>query len=165
MPGKGELMLTGQLGDVMKESARAALTYIRSEGSRWGLQVEEIGGADVHIHVPAGATPKDGPSAGLPLAVALFSLLSGRIVEHEVALTGEVTLRGKVLPVGGIKEKVLAASRAGIKTVILPGQSKPQLDEVPDRHKRGLRFEFVETVDEVWDAALFKTRRERGKGR
>jgi ATP-dependent Lon protease len=149
MPGKGELMLTGQLGDVMKESARAALTYIRSEGKRWGLPAGEIGEADIHVHVPAGATPKDGPSAGLPLAVALFSLLSGRVVEHEVALTGEVTLRGKVLPVGGIKEKVLAAKRSGIKAVVLPRKNEPDLIEMQDQHKEGLTFHLVEEIEEA----------------
>lgn len=159
MPGKGELLLTGQLGDVMQESARAALSYVRHRCGDLGLEDGFFQKNDIHIHVPAGAIPKDGPSAGVTMATAVASLLTGRPVKKQVAMTGEITLAGHVLPVGGIKEKVLAAGRAGIKTVILPLRSKGQLDDIPEKRKKGLRFVLVETVDEVWDAALFKTRR------
>ena len=154
MPGKGKLTLTGQLGDVMKESAQAALSYVRSNADRFGIAQRFIDDSDLHIHVPAGAMPKDGPSAGVTLLTALVSLLTGIRVRHDVAMTGEITLRGRVLPIGGLKEKALAAHRAGIKRVILPERNRPDLDEVPDEVKRDLEFVFVGRMEQVIDAAL-----------
>ncbi|MCD6404460.1 MAG: endopeptidase La [Planctomycetes bacterium] len=159
MPGKGNLLLTGHLGDVMQESARAALSYVRHRAGDLGIGDEYFRRHDIHIHVPAGAIPKDGPSAGVTMASAIVSCLTGRPVKKDVAMTGEITLAGHVLPIGGLKEKVLAARRAGIRTVIFPRQNKPQLDDIPAKLRRHLKFTLVETVDEVWDAALFKTRR------
>ncbi len=147
--GTGRLILTGQLGDVMKESAQAALSYVRTRAGQLKLDSEEFKKADVHVHVPAGAIPKDGPSAGITIAMSLISLFTGKPVRPDVAMSGEVTLRGRVLPVGGIKEKVLAARRAGIRTVVLPKRNEKDLVEVPETAKSGLRFAFVETVDEV----------------
>lgn len=162
MPGKGLLTLTGQLGDVMKESAQAALSFTRSKTSDLGLKETYFKDKDIHIHVPAGAIPKDGPSAGITIATALVSLASGIPTRKEVGLTGEITLRGKVLEVGGIKEKVLAAHRAGLKTIILPKKNKKDLEEIPKKTKKDLRFIFAENMDEVLKNALltdpFKTR-------
>ncbi len=152
--GKGRFELTGQLGDVMKESAKAALTYVRSRSEALGLPKDFPDRWDVHIHVPAGAVPKDGPSAGVTMATALASALTGRPVRREVAMTGEITLRGKVLPVGGIKEKVLAAHRAGVKTVLLPAENEKDLRDVPEEARRSLRFVFVRHADEVLAEAL-----------
>ncbi len=163
--GKGGSLLTGQLGDVMQESARAALSYVRHRAGDLGVLQDFFKDNDIHIHVPAGAIPKDGPSAGVTMAAAIASCATDRPVKKDVAMTGEITLAGHVLPVGGIKEKVIAATRAGLHTVILPAQNKPQLDEIPAKQKRGLRFELVETIDEVWQAALFKRRRREGKKR
>src|SRR5690606_28388862 len=129
LPGRGQLLLTGQLGDVMKESARAALTYVLSHGAEIGVPEGAVEGRDVHIHVPAGAVPKDGPSAGVTMFTAIASLLSGRKVRGDVAMTGEATLRGRVLPVGGIKSKVLAAHRMGVQRVILPRRNEVDLDD------------------------------------
>ncbi len=154
MSGKKGLTLTGSLGDVMKESAQAALSYVRSRADRLGISSDFFDKSDLHIHVPAGAIPKDGPSAGVTIAASLASLLTGRPVRSDVAMTGEITLRGKVLPVGGIKEKVLAARRAGIKTVILPHRNENDLEDVPEEIRRELKMIFVETVDEVLAAAL-----------
>ncbi len=154
MPGSKGFMLTGQLGDVMKESARAALSYVRAEAKSLGLPPDFFNGIDIHLHVPAGAIPKDGPSAGIAMTTALASLLTGRPVRDDVAMTGEVTLRGKVLPVGGIKEKVLAAHRAGIRTIILPRRNERDLDEIPEDLRRELEFVLVDRVDEVLEAAL-----------
>jgi ATP-dependent Lon protease len=154
MAGKKSLTLTGQLGDVMKESAQAALSYIRSRAERLGIPPEFYETSDLHVHVPAGAIPKDGPSAGVTIATALASLLTGRHVRPNVAMTGEITLRGKVLPVGGIKEKVLAAKRAGIETVIMSRRNEKDLEDVGDEARRALRFVFVETIDEVLEHAL-----------
>jgi ATP-dependent Lon protease len=154
MVGKKGLILTGQLGDVMKESAQAALSYIRAHAASLGIAPDFFENLDIHIHVPAGAVPKDGPSAGVALATSLASLLTGRLVRHDVAMTGEITLRGKVLPVGGIKEKVLGARRAGIKTVILPKRNEKDLEEVPEAVRKEMNFIFVETVDEVLRHAL-----------
>jgi len=148
-PGTGRLILTGQLGEVMKESAQAALSYVRARAKQLRLDTQDFKKTDVHVHVPAGAIPKDGPSAGVTIAMSLVSLFTGKPVRPDVAMTGEVTLRGRVLPVGGIKEKVLAARRAGIRTVILPKRNEKDLTEVPETAKSGLRFVFVETVDEV----------------
>ncbi len=154
MSGQKGLTLTGSLGDVMKESMQAALSYIRSRADRLGIQSDFFDKSDIHVHVPAGAIPKDGPSAGVTIAASLASLLTGRPVRSDVAMTGEITLRGKVLPVGGIKEKVLAARRAGIKTIILPRRNESDLEDVPEELRRELKMVFVDTVDEVLAAAL-----------
>lgn len=152
--GMGNLVLTGQLGDVMKESARAALTYARAHAARYGIDVRKAWGAEIHIHVPAGAIPKDGPSAGVALTVALVSALSDRPVRADVAMTGEVTLTGRVLPIGGVKEKLLGAHRAGIKTIILPKANEADLEDLPQHVLRQLEIHAVETVDEVLPLAL-----------
>jgi ATP-dependent Lon protease len=154
MPGKGRIEITGQLGDVMKESARAALTFVRSNGQALGIPPFELENQDIHIHVPAGAVPKDGPSAGVTIFTALASLLSGRRVRKDTAMTGEATLRGRVLPVGGIKAKVLAAHRAGITRVILPKKCERDLDTLPEGIKKELTFFLVEDMSEVLTAAL-----------
>ena len=154
MKGKRTLSLTGHLGDVMKESAQAALSYLRSKAKEWGIQEDFFEEYDIHVHVPAGAQPKDGPSAGVTLFVALFSMLTGRPVNNDVAMTGEITLRGAVLPVGGIKEKVLAAKRAGLKKVILPDRNQKDLDDVPANVREGMEFLFIKRVDEIVDLAL-----------
>jgi ATP-dependent Lon protease len=154
LEGKGQLVTTGQLGDVMKESAQAALSYARLRASDLGLAPRFYETMDVHIHVPAGAIPKDGPSAGITMATALVSGLTRRPSHREVAMTGEITLRGRVLPVGGIREKVVAAHRAGIKTFVLPRQNMKDLDEVPEDARRELTFVPVEMMDEVLTVAL-----------
>jgi ATP-dependent Lon protease len=154
MPGKGNLNLTGQLGAVMKESAQAALSYVRSHSSLWSLAPDFLEKVDVHLHVPAGAIPKDGPSAGTAILTAMVSMFTGRRVRGDVAMTGEITLRGSVLPVGGIKEKVLAAHRAGIKRVILPERNGKDLVDVPEEVKRDLEIVLVKRVDEAMAAAL-----------
>jgi ATP-dependent Lon protease len=154
MPGQKGLTITGQLGDVMKESAQAALSYVRSQAERLEFDKDFFSKNDIHIHVPAGAVPKDGPSAGVTIATALASLLSGRLVRADVGMTGEVTLRGQVLPVGGIKEKVLAAHRAGLGTVILPRRNEKDLEDLPDGVRDEMNFILVDRVDEVLEAAL-----------
>jgi ATP-dependent Lon protease len=154
MPGNKQLTLTGQLGDVMKESAQAALSYVRSQAEQLGINKDFYEKTDIHIHVPAGAIPKDGPSAGVTMTTALVSLLTGKLAKHDVAMTGEITLRGKVMPIGGVKEKVLAAKRAGIKTVILPEKNKNDLEDVPEDLRKEMNFIFVDTIDQVIDAAL-----------
>jgi ATP-dependent Lon protease len=154
MKGKGALSLTGQLGDVMRESAQAALSFARANAEALGIAARRFETTDIHIHVPEGAVPKDGPSAGITLATALVSALTGRPVRREVAMTGEITLRGRVLPVGGVKEKVLGAHRAGIATVILPLKNERDAAEVPGHVKRRMRFVYVERMDEVLAAAL-----------
>lgn len=154
MSGKGNLILTGSLGDVMKESARAALSYVRSRSASCGLEQDFAEKIDLHIHVPAGAIPKDGPSAGLAMAVALFSRLLNRPVLPGVAMTGEITLRGRILPIGGVKEKVLAAARAGIRTVLLPTRNRDDLSEVPPDIRRALKFHFVRDIDSALVHAL-----------
>jgi ATP-dependent Lon protease len=154
MAGKKGLTLTGHLGEVMKESAQAALSYIRSRADRLGIPPDFFETADIHVHVPAGAIPKDGPSAGVTMATSLASLLTGRPVRPNLAMTGEITLRGKVMPVGGIKEKVLAAKRAGIEVVILPQRNEKDLEDVPASVRESMRFVFVETMDELLAHAL-----------
>ncbi len=154
MRGNKGLLLTGQLGDVMKESAQAALSYIRAHATEYSLPPDFFEHYDIHVHVPAGAIPKDGPSAGVTIATALLSLLTEIPVRNDLAMTGEITLRGKVLPVGGIKEKVLAAKRAGISRVILPAKNKKDLEEIPEAARKGMEFFFVEELDEVFKLAL-----------
>ncbi|HEY6114967.1 MAG TPA: endopeptidase La, partial [Candidatus Dormibacteraeota bacterium] len=154
MKGKGELVLTGQLGDVMKESARAALTYAKSHADRLGIPSDLLGQTDIHVHVPAGAIPKDGPSAGVTMATALVSALSGRPARHDLAMTGEITLRGRVLPIGGVKEKVLGAVRAGINTIVLPIENEGDLDDLPDDVRKSLDVHLVGDLGEVLSLAL-----------
>ena len=154
MKGKGELVLTGQLGDVMKESARAALTYAKSHADRLGIPSEAVAQTDIHVHVPAGAIPKDGPSAGVTMATALVSALSGRPARHDLAMTGEITLRGRVLPIGGVKEKVLGAVRAGIRTIVLPQENEGDLDDLPEDVRKSLDVHLVEDLGEVLSLAL-----------
>jgi len=153
-PGDGRLILTGQLGEVMKESAQAALTYTRAHAQELGVDPKLYGKHDFHIHVPAGAIPKDGPSAGITMGAALISLCTGRIVRHNVAMTGEITLRGKVLSVGGIKEKVLAAEQAGIDTIVLPKQNEKDLADIPPYAREKLKFVLVDSMAGVVAAAL-----------
>lgn len=154
MAGKKGLTLTGQLGDVMKESAQAALSYVRAHADRLGISADFFENCDLHIHVPAGATPKDGPSAGITMATALASLLTGRPLHSHLAMTGEITLRGRVMPIGGVKEKVLAARRAGVTTIILPRRNEKDLEDVPENIRKELQFHFVDTIGEVLDIAL-----------
>ncbi|MCH8273061.1 MAG: endopeptidase La, partial [Candidatus Marinimicrobia bacterium] len=156
MPGKGKLTLTGQLGDVMKESAEAAKSFIRSQAELLGIDPKFNENTDIHIHVPAGAIPKDGPSAGVTMLSAMVSLLTGRRLKLDIAMTGEITLRGAVLPVGGIREKVLAAHRAGIKLIILPEKNKKDLEEIPKKTLRGMKFQFASEMLQVIDFALVK---------
>jgi ATP-dependent Lon protease len=166
MPGKGALVLTGSLGNVMKESARAALSYVRANENKWPMAEVLDDKTDIHIHVPAGAIPKDGPSAGLAMTMALLSLVTGRPMGPQVAMTGEITLRGKVMPVGGIKEKVLAAARAGIKRVVLPARNKHDLDEIPAEVRKKLEFKFVRSIDEAVRSALqLRPRRKKRKSK
>jgi ATP-dependent Lon protease len=154
MPGKKSLKLTGQMGDVMKESAEAALSYVRSKAREFGIDPGFFENSDVHIHVPAGAVPKDGPSAGVALVVALVSLLTGQVVRSDVAMTGEITLRGKVLPIGGVKEKVLGANRAGITTVILPRRNENDLDDLPPELRSAMTFVFIDNAEDALKVAL-----------
>jgi len=154
MPGKGQLILTGQLGDVMKESAQAAFSLVKTRADTLGLKDFDFSTRDLHVHLPAGAIPKDGPSAGVALFMAISSLLSNRKVRSDVAMTGEISLRGLVLPVGGIKEKTLAALRAGIHTVLLPARNRKDLEEIPESARKELNFVWLETVDDALKAAL-----------
>jgi ATP-dependent Lon protease len=156
MPGKGSggLTLTGQLGDVMKESARIALTYVRAHHDELGIGPSAFENREFHVHVPAGAIPKDGPSAGVTMTTALASLLTGRAVKHTVGMTGEVTLQGRVLPIGGLKQKVLAAHAAGLTDVILPERNRGDLDDVPDEVREAMTFHPVMTIGEVLELAL-----------
>ena len=156
-PGNGKLILTGQLGDVMKESAQTALTLVKARSAELGIAPELFEKSDIHVHVPAGAIPKDGPSAGVAMFTALASLMTNRPVRNDRAMTGEISLRGLVLPVGGIKEKVLAALRAGITTVLLPARNKSELEEIPEDARKQLAFVWLETVgDAVTEAILPK---------
>jgi len=164
-PGKGDLRLTGQLGEVMKESAQAALSYARSSSLAADLSPDFFTSHDLHIHVPAGSVPKDGPSAGVTIATAIASVLSGRPVNRRVAMTGEITLRGDILPIGGLKEKILAAKGAGVRSVVLPKLNRRDLDEIADELKGGLRFHFVEHLEEVLELALAPPARGGGRRR
>jgi ATP-dependent Lon protease len=163
MPGTGRLTITGQIGDVMRESAQAALSFVRSNVAEVVADLPSgwFAEHDIHIHVPAGAIPKDGPSAGVAMVTALASMLSGRPVRSDVAMTGEVTLTGQVLPIGGLKEKALAAQRNGIKMVIAPALNEQDIDEIPEHLRTTIEFVFVQSVDEVLATAL-ATRRARG---
>jgi ATP-dependent Lon protease len=154
MPGGKGFQITGSIGNVMNESARAALSYVRSRAAKLGLNDEFFSKSDIHLHIPSGAQPKDGPSAGVTIATALVSLVSGRKMKPLVGMTGEITLRGQVLPIGGVKEKVLAGHRSGLRTIILPKRNEQDLDDVPDEIKKTMKFHFVDSVDEVLDAAL-----------
>jgi ATP-dependent Lon protease len=154
MKGKGGLTLTGQLGDVMRESAQIAHTYVRSKAEQLGVDSAVFEVTDVHLHVPAGAIPKDGPSAGVAMVMAMASLFSGRTIRGDVGMTGEVTLRGRVLPVGGIKMKVLAAHRAGLTTVILPKRNEKDMEDIPQEVRDSLRLVLVERIDEAMNVAF-----------
>jgi ATP-dependent Lon protease len=162
MPGKGSLTLTGQLGDVMQESAQAALTYTRSQTLNLGIDPEIFEKTDIHLHVPEGAVPKDGPSAGVSLAAALISAFTNRPIHRDVSMTGEITLRGRVLPVGGVREKALAARRAGIKTFVLPQKNERDLEEIPKKLRQDVEFVLVKRMWEVLDVVLLD--REKGEG-
>ena len=154
MHGRGDLTLTGHLGEVMQESARTALSIVRSRAEQLGVAPSAFAKEDLHIHVPEGATPKDGPSAGVAVAASLFSIYTGAPVRPDTAMTGEITLRGKVLPVGGIKEKVLAARRAGITRVLLPDWNRNDREEIPEAHRKGVEFVFIKTIDDVLEHAF-----------
>ncbi len=154
MPGKDRLTLTGQLGDVMKESAQIALSYVRAHSDQFGVDSEKFNNADIHLHVPAGAVPKDGPSAGVTMVTALVSLLTGRPVEAEVGMTGEISLQGQVLPIGGVKQKILAAHRAGLRRVILPKRNEADLDDVPEDVRHEMAFQLAETIEDVLEHSL-----------
>lgn len=156
MQGKGELAFTGSLGDVMKESIRAAMSVVRARGELLGVDYETFKNTDLHVHMPEGATPKDGPSAGIALTTALVSAMTGIAIRPDIAMTGEVTLRGKVLRIGGLKEKLLAAHRGGIKHVLIPESNERDLADIPDNVKEGLSIQPVSTIDEVLKAALVK---------
>lgn len=156
--GKGKLTLSGQLGDVMKESAITALSYLKSKADRLGIDHRVFDQYDLHIHVPAGAVPKDGPSAGITMLTAMASVFTQRKVKAKIAMTGEISLIGKVMPVGGIKEKILAAKRAGIKEIILCRKNKRDIEEIDEQYIRGVEFHFVDRVEEVLEIALLKTK-------
>ncbi|MDE7087545.1 MAG: endopeptidase La, partial [Clostridia bacterium] len=154
MHGKGDILLTGKLGDVMKESARAAISYIRSNAVNFGLSDEQFESTDIHVHVPEGATPKDGPSAGITMATAILSAFTKKPVRRDIAMTGEITLRGRVLPIGGLKEKSLAAYRIGVKDVIIPQENLKDLEDVPEVVKESVHFIPVESVGDVFKNAI-----------
>ena len=157
MPGKGGLKMTGQLGDVMKESAEAAFSWVRSHSEALGLEPEFYQGIDIHIHVPEGAVPKDGPSAGVTMTTALVSALTKKPVRQTVAMTGEITLRGRVLPIGGLKEKTLAAYRAGIKTLVIPEENRKDLEKIPDYVLEKFRVIPVKEIQQVLKAAILES--------
>jgi ATP-dependent Lon protease len=154
MSGNGRLILTGQLGDVMKESAQTALSLLKSRAASLGIEPALFERSDIHVHVPAGAIPKDGPSAGVAMFMSLVSLMVGRAVDPAIAMTGEISLRGIVLPVGGIREKVVAAERAGIKTVMLPARNRRDYDDIPTSTREQLTFVWLETVDDAMTTAM-----------
>jgi ATP-dependent Lon protease len=156
MPGKKNFKITGSVGEVMEESAQAALSYVRANASGLGINPDFFESTDIHLHIPTGATPKDGPSAGITMITALTSLLSKRTVQCDVGMTGEITLKGQILPVGGIKEKMLAAHRAGLKKVFLPRGNKQDLDKLPEEVLQNIKFIPVENVNQVLDSALVK---------
>jgi len=157
MPGKGQLIVTGQVRDIMKESVQAALSYIASKVDELDLAPDFRQKFDIHVHVPAGAVPKDGPSAGVTMLASLTSLLTGKLVRNDLAMTGEITLRGAVLPIGGVKEKVLAAHRAGIRNVLLPAKNEDDLKEIPETVREQIQIHLVSDMDEVLDIALVKS--------
>ncbi len=159
MPGKGELMLTGQLGDVMKESARTGISYIRSVSKKYAIAADFFEKHDIHVHIPEGAVPKDGPSAGITMAVAMLSAITEKKVRADLAMTGEITLRGRVLPIGGLKEKLLAAKSAGMKTVIVPKANRTDVEELSTEITKGMEILFVESMDEVLKAAMSRKRK------
>jgi ATP-dependent Lon protease len=154
LPGKGRVTATGKLGDVMKESVQAAESFVKSRSRAYGIKLSDLEKKDIHVHVPEGATPKDGPSAGVAMVTTIVSVLTGTPVKRDIAMTGEITLRGRVLPIGGLKEKLLAALRGGLKTVLIPAENEKDLAEIPDNVKRGLKILPMRTVDEVLAAAL-----------
>ena len=154
MPGKGEIMLTGQLGDVMKESARAGISYIRSVSKKYAIAEDFFEKHDIHVHIPEGAVPKDGPSAGITMATAMLSAVTGKKVRADLAMTGEITLRGRVLPIGGLKEKLLAAKNAGIQAVLVPKENIADVEELSSEITKGLEIIPVETMEEVLKKAL-----------
>ena len=154
MPGKGSVVLTGKLGDVMKESAQTGISYIRSISEDYHIDPEFFQKHDIHIHVPEGAVPKDGPSAGITMATAMLSAATGKKVRADIAMTGEITLRGRVLPIGGLKEKLLAAKNAGIKTVCVPKKNEKDVEEVSAEITKGLEIVYVESMDEVLEQAF-----------
>jgi len=159
MPGKGGLTLTGQIGDVMKESAQAAFSIVRSRAEEFHIVSDGLAKSDLHIHVPAGAIPKDGPSAGVAMLAAIVSLFSRRPCRHDVAMTGEITLTGRVLPIGGVKEKVLAAHRAGIQRVVLPADNRKDLVDIPAEVRKKIRFTFADRVERVLKTVLVPAHR------
>jgi len=154
VPGHGQLILTGQLGDVMKESAQAALSLVKARSTMLGIDEKIFEKSDIHLHVPAGGIPKDGPSAGVAMFTALVSLLTSRTVKSDIAMTGEISLRGLVLPIGGVKNKVLAAMRAGITTVMLPERNRKDFEDVPEAARKALNFVWLSTVDDAIATAL-----------
>ena len=158
--GSGKLELTGNLGDVMKESARAAVTYIRSRSAMLGIDPEFYKNKDIHIHFPEGAVPKDGPSAGITMTIALISALTGTPVRRDVAMTGEVTLRGRILPIGGLREKTMAALRTGVRTVIIPSENEIDLENIDQTVRKQLKFVTAENVDDILDVALVRKKAE-----
>ena len=162
MPGKGEIDLTGQMGDVMKESAIIAMSYVRSIGKENGIKAEVFKDNDFHIHIPEGAVPKDGPSAGITMATAIFSAITGKKVRSDLAMTGEVTLRGRALPIGGLKEKILAAKMAGITEVLVPVENKKDIEEIPEEIREGLVITYVKDMKEVLAKALVSKQERHG---
>ena len=165
VPGNGKLVLTGQLGEVMQESAKAGISYIRSRAKELGINENFYKENDIHIHIPEGATPKDGPSAGVTMCTSVISALTSTPVHKDVSMTGEITLRGKVLPVGGIREKVLAAHRAGIKKILLPKENESDIDEIPENVRKQLTFVLLETVDDALREALVQPEKSGNKQR
>jgi ATP-dependent Lon protease len=159
MPGSKGFQITGSVGNVMQESARAALSYVRSHATEIGIQKDFFDKTDIHMHIPAGSQPKDGPSAGVTMATALVSLISNRPVRKGVTMTGEITLRGQVMPIGGLKEKLLAAHRVGLKTVILPKRNEMDVEDVPEEIRKTMNFVYAETINDVLKAALEKPAR------
>jgi len=163
MPGKGQLIMTGKLGEVMKESAQAALSYARAKSDKLGIDPDFLEKRDIHIHIPAGATPKDGPSAGVTLVTALISALTNTPICSDIAMTGEISLRGRVLPVGGIKEKILAAVSAGMKRVLIPARNEKDLADIPAELRGRIKVQFIEQIDEVWPLACGSAKPEEKK--